>query len=168
MTTTMTTWTETLGKALALIAKDAEDAGVFARVRVADGRVECEAKDAAAPAFYRVDVQQASGKPFVCVSLVTTDRWLSQSIEQDLVHTGDKLADLIDEELAELGHPPVPKGSIKVEHYRSDDKLYTFRTPMMPPSDAVTPASARSIGLYLLAYEAAFRELGDMPGGDEE
>jgi hypothetical protein len=152
----MTMWTK--------IAKTAEDAGVFARVRVVGERVECEAKDAAAPAFYRVDVQQ--GK--VCVSLVTADRWLSQSIEQDLVHTGDKLADLIDEELAELGHPPVAKGSIKVEHYRSDDKLYTFRTPMMAVEQAAAPDAVRSIGLHLLAYEAAFRELGDMPGGDDE
>jgi hypothetical protein len=164
MTTTMTTWTETVAR----IAKDAEDAGVFARVRAVGERVECDAKDAAAPAFYRVDLQRASGKPTVCVSLVTADRWLSQSIEQDLVHTGDKLADLIDEELAELGHPPVAKGSIKVEHYRSDDKMYTFRTPMMPMGEATTPEAARSIGLHLLAYEAAFRELGDMPGGDEE
>jgi hypothetical protein len=156
MTTTMTMWTQ--------IAKAAEDAGVFARVRVVGERVECEAKDAAAPAFYRVDVQQ--GK--VCVSLVTPDRWLSQSIEQDLVHTGDKLADLIDEELAELGHPPVAKRSIKVEHYRSDDKLYTFKTPVSPVEQAAAPEVARSIGLHLLAYEAAFRELGDMPGGDDE
>lgn len=151
---TMTTWTDTLRS----IAKAAEEAGVFGVVAVESNRLACKAK--AADAFYRVDVQNN----VVCVSLVTPDRWLSQSIEQELVNTGDKFADLLDEELAELGFVGAAP---KIEHYRSDDKLYTFRTPMpFGPDDA--GAHTQSLTQHLLAYEAMFGVLGDMPGGDEE
>lgn len=144
-----TTWAETIRT----LADAAEEAGVFATVSANVDRLECQAKDAAAPAFYRVDQQKGGA----CVSLVTPDRWLSQSIEQDLVHTKDKLADLVDEELAEVGFRG-PK--LAVEHYRSDDKLYTFITRL-------GQAPASTLRAYLLAYEAAFRNLGDMPGGDD-
>jgi len=152
----MTTWTDTLRS----IAKAAEEAGVFGSVTVAADRLECKAK--AADAFYRVDIQTAR----ICVSLVTPDRWLSQSIEQELVNTGDKFEELLDEELAELGYVgPAPK----IEHYRSDDKLYTFRTPMpMSPADADAATHTKTLIQHLLAYEAMFGVLGDMPGGDEE
>lgn len=154
----MTTWRETLE----MIAKRALDAEVFASVRVEPERVVCEARDAAAPAFYRVDVQKGE----VCVSMVTPDRWLSQSIEQELVHTGDKIPELLDEELAELDY----RGATpRVDHYRSDDKLYTFKTPMgMTPQAASTAENAAKLAAHLLAYEAAFRHLGDMQGGDDE
>lgn len=148
----MTTWAETIRN----VARAALDAGVFAGVEHTEERVECKAKAAAAPAYYRVDVQRGKA----CVSLVTPDRWLSQSIEQQLVFTKDKLPDLLDEELAELGFRG-PK--LAVEHYRSDDKLYTFLTRVGP--EDVAEATLRA---YLLAYEAAFRNLGDMPGGDDE
>lgn len=148
----MTTWADTLRG----VARAARDAGVFAGVVHTDERVECTALAAAAPAFYRVDVQKGQA----CVSLVTPDRWLSQSIEQQLVFTKDKLPDLVDEELAELGFKG-PK--LAVEHYRSDDKLYTFLTRVGPMD--VPEATLRA---YLLAYEAAFGNLGDMPGGDDE
>ncbi len=49
------------------------------------------ATQAAAPAEYRLF--RDGGK--VWIGLFTADRYLSQSIEQDLVHTGDKLPDLI-------------------------------------------------------------------------
>lgn len=150
----MPTWPDTLRA----LAQAAQDAGVFAAVRVAGDRLECEAKDAAAPAFYRVDVQPAAGRSAVCISLVTPDRWLSQSIEQELVHTGDKLEELVDEELAEQGYGGAGP---RVEHYRSEDRLYTFRSPL---AEGLT---ADAVAKHLLAYEAAFRHLGDMQGGDE-
>jgi hypothetical protein len=154
----MPTWSDTLRA----LAQAAEEAGVFAAVRTIGGRVDCEAAGSAAPAFYRVDVQTVAGAPAACVSLVTADRWLSQSIEQDLVHTGDKLHDLVDEELAELGY----EGAVpRVEHYRSDDKLYTFRSPLAGPAESWPVAALLQ---HLLAYEAAFRHLGDMQGGGEE
>lgn len=153
----MTTWTDTLR----LIARRADDAAVFESVTVTGDRLECTAREAAAPATYRVDIQKGAA----CVSLVTADRWLSQSIEQELVHTGDKLGDLVDEELAELGF----RGTTpKVEHYRSEDKLYTFKSPVMPVNAASGDPAAETLALHLLAYEAAFRYLGDMQGGDDE
>ncbi|XVJ60416.1 MAG: hypothetical protein HEQ23_13870 [Tepidisphaera sp.] len=153
----MTTWTDTLRT----IAKAADDAAVFGSVRVTGDRLECKARSA--DAFYRVDVKEDGG---ACVSLVTPDRWLSQSIEKELVNNGDKFEDLLDEELAELGYRgPAPK----IEHYRSDDKLYTFRTPVFPSAArATSPEQARVLIQHLLAYEAMFGVLGDMPGGDEE
>lgn len=162
MSTTMSTWNDTLRD----LARAAEDAAVFAAVRTAEGRLECDARGPGVPAFYRVDLQAVAGAPAVCVSFVTPDRWLSQSIEQDLVHTGDKLHELLDEELAELDHAgPAPK----VEHYRSDDKLYTFRSPLgLSAEQAAAPDARRAVLRHLLAYEALFRHLGDMQGGDDE
>lgn len=162
MSTSTSAWNDTLRD----LARAARDAAVFADVRADDLRLECDARGPDVPAFYRVDLQSAAGAPVVCVSLVTPDRWLSQSIEQDLVHTGDKLSELLDEELAELGHNgPAPK----VEHYRSDDKLYTFRSPLgLSAEHAGSPEARRVIALHLLAYEALFKHLGDMPGGGDE
>jgi len=148
----MSTWAQRVRQ----VGEAARDAGVFADVTWTEDRLECTAKASAAPAFFRVDVQRGGA----CVSLVTPDRWLSQSIEQDLVFTKDKLSDLVDEELAELGFRG-PK--LAVEHYRSDDKLYTFLTRVGPKDVA-----EETLRAYLLAYEAAFRNLGDMPGGDDE
>ena len=76
-----------------------ERAGVFESVRIRDGVLECDARDAAAPAQYRLFADSDA----LWVGLFTKDRWLSQSIEQDLVHTGDKLEDLLEEELIDLG-----------------------------------------------------------------
>jgi hypothetical protein len=95
------------------------------------------------------------------VCLQTADRWLSQSIEQDLVHTGDKMDELVEEEMVDLGYSG-PR--LRVEHFRSEDKLFTFRSPL----PAELSASADAAALALLGYEACFRRLGDMEGGDDE
>jgi len=105
-------------------------------------------------AFYRL-LDHPDGR---FVSLVTSDRWLSQSIEQQLVISGDKLEDLLEEELIDLDSPIT---RLKVDHFRDDDKLFTFRSPVPPGS------SVAAIGLILRGYEACFRRLGDMEGGDE-
>ena len=55
----------------------AEEAGVFADVKVGADGVRCEADGSAEPAFYRVYVEEGD----VWVSLETEDRWLSGSIE---------------------------------------------------------------------------------------
>ncbi len=124
-----------------------------------DGRLVCHAKAAAAPASYRLFLE--SGK--LWVSLVMADRWLSESIETDLLHTGDKMEDLLAEELAEQGFPT---GHIlHIEHFRSDDLLFTFRSPL--PLNAADPAAADAAARYLLAYEACFRNLGDMEESEE-
>lgn len=135
---------------LVQVADRARAAGVFAAVQIIGEALSCEAKDSAAPAQYRL-VEDAAA---LWVELVTADRWLSQSIEQDLVHTGDKLTDLLDEELVELGDKA---RRLPVEHFRSEDRLYTFRSSL--PSLA---RDAQFAGTLLLAYEACFRRLGDM------
>jgi len=135
------------------VRRAADAAGAFGPVAVREGRLICHAKAAAEPASYRLGFEGGT----LWVSLVTADRWLSESIEADLMHTGDKIEDLIAEELVELGGAR-PAGGIKCEHFRSDDMLFTFRTPV--------PADAASATRYLLAYEACFRRLGDMGAGE--
>lgn len=139
----------------------AAEADVFGEITVDGHRLQAVARDAAAPAFYRVDVEggPAGGSGAVWVSLVTADRWLSESIEADLMHSGDKLEELIEEELVDLGED-AGGGGISFEHFRSDDMLFTFRTKV-PGQDP------ERIARYLLAYEACFRNLGDMSEGEE-
>lgn len=140
----------------------AEASGLFAEVRAEDCVLNCAARESAAPAFYRISAEDER----IYVSLVTEDRWLSQSIEQDLVHTGDKLPDLLEEELVDLGYE---HGTLPFEHFRSEDMLYTFRSPIpIKQADWATERAAEIAAICLLAYEAMFRELGDMSGGDEE
>ena len=136
------------------VREKVDEAGVFGEIRIADGILHCAARGSAAPAWYRL--QRADGA--WQVSLVTADRWLSESIEADLVHTGDPIEELIEEELAELGHDGEP---LAVSHFRSDDMLYTFRSPL-PIGEADEPAAIDAAARALLAYEAAFRELGDL------
>ena len=69
------------------------------------------------------------------------------------MHSGDSLEELLEEELVDLG---ADTSVVLVQHFRSEDMLYTFRSTLPPastPDDVLT---------WLLAYEATFRELGDM------
>jgi hypothetical protein len=146
----------------------AKASGAFAESRI-DSRSEgssllCKAKDASADAWYSI-VPQAAGW---WVRLATADRWLSESIEADLMHHGDPIEELVEEELVELGHDPKLDGPMpQVKHFRSEDKLYTFESAI-PLQRALDSATAANIAArFLLAYEAAFRQLGDMEGGDD-
>ena len=132
----------------------AEQAGVFGSVEIRDNMLVCGAMNSAEPAFYRVELHGSD----IWVALVMEDRWQSGSIEGDLMHTGDKLEELLDEELADLGYEGEGLG---FEHFRSEDMLFTFRSKV-PSSDA------EAVGQCLLAYEIVFRELGDMSGSDED
>ena len=137
------------------VKQPAANAGRFARVTIQEGRLICEADGSAEPAWYRLEIDDGR----LWVSLVMRDRWLSESIEADLVHTGDKLEELIEEELIDHG---VEGAHPTFEHYRSDDMLFTFRTAI----DATEPETVLN---WLLAYEACFRNLGDMDSsGDHE
>lgn len=137
-------------------AAKARAANVFASVTVTPAAAVCTALNCPAPAEYRLSFED--GALWVC--FVTPDRWLSQSIEADLVHTGDDLAELIEEELVDLGYSgPRPT----FEHFRSQDKLFTFRTPLPRADASADPAR------FLLAYEACFRRLGDVgAAGDDD
>lgn len=142
-------------------AAKARAAGVFGEVTVKDGLLEAQALSSAEPAAYRISVD--GGR--LWVSLVTANRWLSQSIEQDLVHTGDKLDDLLHEELVDLGYTGKP---VPFEHFRSEDKLFTFRSVVPVSLDVPGQAGADTAALFLLGYEACFRALGDMEADGED
>src|SRR5688572_23450267 len=158
-----------LASFLEAVRAGADAAGVFAPSRIEPDvggthRLVCPARASAAPAEYRV--QFDAGR--IWVSLVTPDRWLSQSIEADLVHTGDKIEELIDEELAEHGFDAGGEraGPLKCEHFRDQGRLFTFRSPLpIGPADLASPAAADRARRALLAYEACFRRLGDMEAG---
>lgn len=141
------------------VRRGAIEADVFASVEIDERGVCCEADGPAEPAFYRVSVEEGS----VWVSLETVDRWLSGSIEEELVKTGDKLDELLEEEIVELGHH---QAVVEFEHFRSPDKIYVFRSKLSTAlSDPTAPEHAL---LWLLGYELVFRELGDMTEDDED
>jgi hypothetical protein len=153
---------------LLAVAEGARKSGVFASVEVGPNRVECQALASAAPAQFRFERE---GETF-WVALVMKDRWQSQSIEADLINTGDKLEDLIAEEIGEMGFEG--NAHTTCEHFRSEDKLFTFRSrvPVHLPKILADAAAAReaekTASQWLLGYEACFRRLGDMEGGDDE
>lgn len=144
------------------VADRVRAAGVFGDVRERDGRLECKARAAAEEAWYRLE--HAAGRTWV--SLVTPARYLSQSIEADLVHTGDKLHELLHDELIDQGVSGDAATCPPMEHFRSTDKLFTFRTVV--PVDGLNAEQAADLAVrYLLAMEACFAPLGDMSAQDD-
>lgn len=160
MTMTEASWQA----ALPDIAASAQRAGVFGDVRVEGDRLLCDAAESAEPATYGLEL--VDGEAWV--SLVMADRWQSESIESELVHTGDKLEELLDEELAELGYDSSEHGEPTYQHYRSEDMLFTFRS-RVPTQGLGGEALSQRLAVWLLGYEACFRQLGDMDtSGDDE
>jgi len=129
------------------------EAGVFGEVQTDELGVRCQALHAAEPAFYRVSVLDDG----VWIGLETEDRWLSGSIEADLVNTGDKLDELIEEEVIDLGDV---NASVSFEHFRSTDLMYVFRSKLNTPLD--DPKAGERALIWLRGYEIVLRELGDM------
>lgn len=142
------------------VARRAEGSGLFGGIRVESGRLICKAKNAAAPASYRLEVIDAK----IWLSMVTADRWLSESIETDLMHNGDDLRDLLEDELVDQDAPIT---RLDYEHFRSDDKLFTFRSVIPVTGSFLSPANIDAIYRCLLGYEACFRRLGDMDAGSD-
>lgn len=139
---------------LTTIGNQASASGVFSRVEPLSDRLRCHAKGCPEPAWY--ELADVDGK--LIVRFATPNRWLSESIESDLMHFGDPIEELVEEELAELGW----RGKVPpIRHFRDDEKLYTFENAV-PSADPTTAAK------FLLAYEAAFRALGDVGGEDED
>ncbi len=93
------------------------------------------------------------------VGLATPDRWLSESIEADLMHTGDKLEEMLEEELIDQGLPK-PALGLKVEHFRDDQKRYIFRT-------CFAETNPLRLAAVLLAYQATFSRLGNLAPREE-
>lgn len=137
------------------LADRARARGEFGAVELEPTALRCKAKESAAEAWYCIELRGAEWH----LALVTPDRWLSESIEADLMHTGDDLEELFEEELVEMG---VEAMTPPVKHFRSDDRLYTFEVRL---PDGHNP---ELVSRYLFAFEATFRNLGDMSGADEE
>lgn len=140
----------------------ARETGAFGEVSVEGDILRCDASLSPEPAHYALHLDD--GKLFV--GWYTLDRYLSQSIEAELMWTGDDLEDCIDEELVDQGWT---RGSLgPLEHFRDEEKRYTFRSPVpISPTD-MSEDDARDLVRCLLAYEAVFRELGDMKPDDED
>lgn len=146
------------------VAERLKRADVFEDVLCEPGALRCQARDAESEAFYQL--MPDPGDPAkVWAGLHTPDRWLSESIEADLLHSGDKMEDLLDEELVDLGYDA---GPLPIEHFRDDAKVYVFRTALaVSTGDTPAPGDIDLMVKVLLAYEACFRQLGDMSESDE-
>ncbi len=146
------------------VAKAAAGTGLFGTATVRPEGVDFPATGSAQPATYRVSREGDA----LFVSLLMADRWQSHSIEADLLNTGDSVEELVAEELAELGYVERRPGdaTASCEHFRSEDKLFTFRSRV--PIHATDPDAATIASQWLRAYEAAFRRLGDMDAGGND
>jgi len=145
------------------LARAARDADVIEAVTVGDTTLRCEAREVEEPAWYGVSAEGDA----LWIGLYTPDRWLSESIEAELMHVGDKIEELLEEELIEQGYDA---GPLAIEHFRNDDKVFVFRSKLTRPDggwSADDPAAVDTARQVLLAYEACFRELGDMSPSDE-
>jgi len=140
------------------VADRVRDAGVFGKVRRTDDKLLCKAKDIESEAYFVAYATQEHDAVFV--GWQTLDRWLSESIEADLMHTGDKIEELLEEEFGELGL----EVTVDVEHFRDDKKQYVFRSKLPLPTSEVLDGSAMidRVSKALLGYQAALSELGDM------
>lgn len=135
------------------VAELAKRCGEFGDVSATDDRVHCV--DSVQPdAAFRLAVEEAK----LWVSWVSPNRYLSQSIEAEVKWTGDDIDELIAEELGERDLPKVGP----FQHFRNEDKQFVFRSEL--PAGLFRPgADGAAVGLQLLlAYQAAFRNLGDM------
>ena len=147
--------TRTLETCLSL----ARDADVFEEMTIQSDsdahRLVAVARGAAAEALYCLESRNGSWH----VMMSTKDHWLSESIEAEVMHHGDSLEELIEEELIDLGLDDV---EVRMQHYRDDDFRYVFKSPI------TTGATDTVIATWLLGYEAAFKQLGDMTEDQED
>ena len=134
------------------------DYKVFSKVRRTDDALKCRAKLDESEAYYIVEVNDEHDT--VWVGLYTPDRWLSESIESELMHVGDKIDELLEEELCDQGL----ETRLPVEHFRDEQKQFVFRSPIkLPQGEALDgEGMITRVRQVLLAYEACFSQLGDM------
>ena len=131
----------------------------FATIESSGETIRCRARDVQSDAFYILTRTDAG----LIVRFETPDRWLSESVESDLYNSSDSLEELLEESLDELEWPIDEIPVTTFRHFRSDDLLYTFENDV-PTGDDATEVG----GTWLLAYEATFRELGDVAGETED
>ena len=124
-------------------------------VRPIDNEHEC---------WYRIEIDEGR----YWVAWMTPDRYLSQSIEAELVYTGDDLDDMIDEELTDQPGWTLDSRLDAMEHFRTAEKLFTFRsrTPIEvghEPGDA-----AACLVAAMSAYHEALTQLGDLKEDEDD
>ena len=142
------------------IADRLRESNAFATV-VSDGTcIRCRARDVESDAYYVFAVSDTRPS----VRFETPDRWLSESVEAELYHSSDSLEELLEESLDELEWPIERVPVTTFRHFRSDDFLYTFENDV--PIGEGDPDEAAAI--WMLAYEATFRALGDVAGETED
>ncbi|QDU72569.1 hypothetical protein [Mucisphaera calidilacus] len=141
--------TTTASERFAAAVKPLADSGRFAEVSATADALTCLADGPEDEAWYIAHTEKTG---VMTLGWYTSDRWLSESIEADLMHTGDDLGELFDEELEERD----VRHKFHFEHFRDDEKRYVFRVTC--PEFASDDEFVRTI----LALEACFRELGDM------
>jgi hypothetical protein len=118
-------------------------------------RVELPIAGLDVEACYFAALDAATGQ--IVAGFATTDRWLSQSIEADLMFRRDDLEELLAEELADQGY----NQPLKVEHFRDEAKRYVFLSRLPEQEWAQLQQSIVSV---VKAYTACFAELGDLRG----
>ncbi len=129
----------------------------FASVEILGDRLVCTALASSAPAQYctwRVGSEWR-------VALSTPDRWLSESIESQLVESRETLEDLLAEELRDLdwAEPLAP-----VKHFRDENRQYVFEASLPVKSEQ---DDAVRVATFLNGFERTFAELGDMSAGED-
>lgn len=144
---------------LGSLAEIVRGTGAFGEVSVAPDRLVARALASAAPAEYRIEIENGEA----CVGVFTADRWLSHSVEADLLNTGDDLEDLLAEELEEVGYAG---RAPTIDHYRNEEKMFAFRSKT--GIGVSEPDAEERIRQMLVAYESCFRHLGDMHKDGEE
>lgn len=134
------------------------NAAVFASVKQDGTTLRCDAMHVEEECYYAVSADESGT---IWAGWYSPDRWISGSIEGDLVHTGDKIDDLLEEELVDQG----VSQKITLEHYRNTDKIFVFQGKLDLPAD--TAEAAALVTKVLLAFQACFLELGDMSPEEE-
>lgn len=146
---------------LETVAQRARDADLFDRVELDAGLLKGHARVVESPCWHQVGpLETVDRTSQIWVGMYTPDRWLSGSIEADVLHMGDKYEDLLEEELIDQGY----NARLDIQHFRDDQKVFVFRSavPVEDGQSLDDPALAERLTQTLLAYEACFRELGDM------
>ena len=148
------------------VAELMKSGGEFSDIRCGES-IEAAAPQAAAPATYSVRFDATTGS--IWVALEMADRWLSESIESQLVEFGDSMEELLEDELIECGYPDAGGTPIlKVEHFRSDARLFTFRARVGTVAEPLdSPRNIQIVSRAIAAFETCFRQLGDMHGNED-
>lgn len=155
------TTTSTHQTMLETLAERARAADVFKSVEIDRGLLKAHAREVESDCWYQIGPLETIDRTSkLWVGIYTPDRWLSGSIEADVLHMGDKYEDLLEEELVDQGW----NARLPVEHFRDDEKVFVFRSPLEMKEDQALDDETliERVTQTLLAYEMAFRELGDM------